>query len=41
MPRPDFPRTLLEFADRFSTEEAAIDYLVASRWPDGGFKCPT
>lgn len=41
MPRPDFPRTLLEFADRFPTEEAAIDYLVASRWPDGDFKCPT
>jgi hypothetical protein len=39
MGRPDFPRTIMEFQDRFATEAACLDYLAASRWPEG-FVCP-
>src|SRR5665809_127906 len=39
MGRPDFPRTIMEFQDRFATEAACLDYLAASRWPEG-FTCP-
>jgi transposase-like protein len=39
MGRPDFPRTIMEFQDRFATEVACLDYLAASRWPEG-FICP-
>jgi transposase-like protein len=39
MGRPDFPRTIMEFQDRFATEAACLDYLAASRWPEG-FICP-
>lgn len=39
MARPDFPLTILEFQQRFGTEEACREYLFASRWPDG-FVCP-
>lgn len=35
----DYPQNQLEFADRFSTEEACREYLFALRWPYG-FKCP-
>lgn len=35
----DYPRTLLEFEDRFSSEEACLAYLYRVRWPDG-FVCP-
>lgn len=35
----NYPRTVLELEDRFSTEEACRDYLVQLRWPDG-FVCP-
>ncbi|MBI4680615.1 MAG: transposase [Nitrospirae bacterium] len=35
----DYPRTLLEFERRFSTEEACHDYLFQLRWPKG-FCCP-
>ena len=35
----DYPRTVLELGERFSTEEACRDYLVRLRWPDG-FVCP-
>lgn len=35
----DYPRTLLEFEDRFGTEEACERYLVSLRWPEG-FLCP-
>jgi hypothetical protein len=31
--------TLLEFQDRFATEEACRQHLIAMRWPDG-FVCP-
>jgi transposase-like protein len=37
--RPDFPLTILEFQQRFGTEEACREYLFASRWPEG-FVCP-
>lgn len=35
----DYPRTLLEFEDRFSTEDACRAYLFRLRWPEG-FACP-
>jgi len=35
----DYPKTLIEFEQRFSTEEACIEYLLKLRWPEG-FRCP-
>lgn len=35
----DYPKTLLEFEGRFSSEEACRDYLYQLRWPNG-FLCP-
>lgn len=35
----DYPRTLLELEQRFSTEEACAEYLAVLRWP-GGRACP-
>ena len=35
----DYPENQLEFADRFSSEEACRTYLFSMRWPYG-FKCP-
>jgi transposase-like protein/predicted RNA-binding Zn-ribbon protein involved in translation (DUF1610 family) len=35
----DCPETVIEFRERFATEEACRDYLVALRWPHG-FVCP-
>ena len=35
----DFPRTVMEMEERFSTEEACKAYLVRLRWPTG-FICP-
>lgn len=35
----DYPRTILEFEDRFATEEACWLYLAQLRWPDG-YCCP-
>ena len=29
----------MEFQERFATEDACLEYLAASRWPDG-FACP-
>jgi transposase-like protein len=37
--REDYPRTVLELEERFSTEDACRDYLLRLRWPDG-FVCP-
>ena len=34
-----FPRTIMEFTDRFSTNEACGEYLRDLRWPEG-FICP-
>jgi hypothetical protein len=39
VPRPSFPKTLLEFQTQFETEEACRAYLAKCRWPDG-FVCP-
>ena len=38
MSRPGFPRSIIEFQERFATEEACREYLLASRWPEG-FVC--
>ena len=35
----DYPRTLMEFEQRFSSDQACRDYLFQLRWPDG-FRCP-
>lgn len=35
----DYPRTIIEFKNRFNTEDACFSYLASLRWPDG-FKCP-
>lgn len=35
----DYPRTVMELEERFSTEEACRDYLIRLRWPNG-FVCP-
>jgi transposase-like protein len=40
VPRPAFPRSIMEFQERFATEEACRAYLFASRWPEG-LVCPT
>lgn len=39
MTRPAFPKSILEFQDQFSSEEACREYLAKSRWPNG-FSCP-
>jgi hypothetical protein len=39
MARPDWPATIMGFQERFASEAACLDYLAASRWPDG-FVCP-
>jgi len=36
----DFPKTAIEFDDRFGSEEACRAYLAQVRWPDG-FCCPS
>lgn len=38
-PSEDYPRTQLEFEDRFGSESECEAYLMALRWPDG-FRCP-
>lgn len=35
----NYPETVLEFEDRFSTEADCRQYLAVVRWPDG-FRCP-
>lgn len=35
----DYPRTLIEFKERFITEDDCLRYLASLRWPDG-FRCP-
>jgi len=38
------PSTIMEFQQRFATEEACREYLLASRWPEGfvlpWLRCP-
>jgi len=35
----DFPKTLIEFEERFATEQACREYLVHVRWSEG-WRCP-
>jgi len=35
----DYPKVLMEFEKRFTTEESCRDYILQLRWPDG-FRCP-
>lgn len=39
MAKPDYPKTMREFRERFANREACLKYLAAIRWPDG-FVCP-
>lgn len=39
MSSEDYPKTILEFEERFATEDACREYLIQLRWPDG-FRCP-
>lgn len=39
MREDDFPATLVEFQERFGTEEACRAYLFQIRWP-AGYRCP-
>ena len=39
MSRLPFPRTLSAFQSWFATDEAYVEYLAESRWPDG-YACP-
>jgi hypothetical protein len=39
MGRPGFPGSIMEFQERFSDEAACLEYLAASRWPEG-YRCP-
>jgi len=39
VPRPDYPRSIVEFQRRFPDEEACRRYLFESRWPEG-YRCP-
>jgi ribosomal protein L37AE/L43A len=35
----EYPFNLLEFEQRFATEEACCQYFLNLRWPEG-FRCP-
>lgn len=35
----DYPKTLMEFEERFATEKGCREYLFKIRWPEG-FCCP-
>jgi transposase-like protein len=35
----DYPKTILELEERFTSEEACREYLFQLRWPEG-FRCP-
>lgn len=39
MGRPEYPKDMREFCQRFFTPRACLEYLVRSRWPEG-FVCP-
>lgn len=38
MVKPDYPKTILEFAAKFHSDEICFQYLIENRWPDG-FVC--
>jgi transposase-like protein len=35
----DYPRTQMEFEQKFHSEQACLEYIFSLRWPDG-FRCP-
>jgi hypothetical protein len=37
--QPEYPKTLREFRQKFSSDQSCLEYLAQSRWPDG-FECP-
>jgi len=39
MNEPDYPKTIMEFAAKFHSDEICYQYLIENRWPDG-FVCP-
>ena len=39
MAKPDYPKTIMEFASKFHSDEICYQYLIENRWPDG-FMCP-
>ena len=38
--KAEFPETLLEAIKYFANPDAALDFMVSMRWPDGVVKCP-
>lgn len=36
--KPDYPKTIMEFAAKFHSDEICYQYLIENRWPDG-FVC--
>lgn len=40
MAKPDYPKTMREFRERFANRESCFKHLAAIRWPDG-FVCPS
>jgi transposase-like protein len=38
VPKPGYPRNVVQFTCEFATEEQCLEYLVRCRWPDG-FRC--
>lgn len=40
MTKPDYPKTILEFAAKFHNDAVCLKYLIENRWPEG-FVCPT
>ena len=39
MSKPDYPKTIMEFAAKFHSDEICFQYLIDIRWSDG-FVCP-
>ena len=39
MGRPEYPKDMREFREKFTTQEACVEYLIRCRWPEG-FVCP-
>ena len=37
--KSNFPKSLPEFHERFRYEDACLQYLRCTKWPDG-FRCP-
>lgn len=39
MAKPDYPKSIMEFAGKFHSDEICYQYLIENRWPDD-FVCP-